>query len=500
MAQSTSSPVERPLKLLALDLGAESGRAVVGSFNGSRLDLEEAHRFANVPVRMGGTLYWDFPRLFGDVLTGIRAAQQNGPVASVGVDGWGVDFGLLDSRGRLLANPIHYRDSRTEGIMQLATQRVKARDIYAQTGIQLMPINTLYQLLSMAEAHDPDLERADKLLMVPDLVHHFLCDSAVTEYTNASTTQCFDVAHNDWAYGLLADLNIPRHPFPDVVPPGTRLGPLRADVAEHVGGATQVVTPACHDTASAVVATPLDGSAAYLSSGTWSLIGLELPKPVLSDAAREGNLTNEGGVAGTIRLLKNVMGLWLVQEARRELSPDVSYAELTWQAAQEDSWTAFIDPDDERFLRPGDLFGKVRAFCEETRQRPPADGPGLVRVLLESLALKYAVILRQLRTISGRSIAAIRVVGGGSQNALLCQLTANACNVTVLAGPAEATSVGNLIVQAMALGEVASISEARALVAASWPATRYEPANDWSEAHQRFGEIVLSLPKIQGVF
>jgi rhamnulokinase len=491
--------MERPLRLLALDLGAESGRATIGSFDGARLHLEEVHRFPNVPVHMGGTLYWDFPRLFSEVLKGIRAAWTHGEVASIGVDGWGVDFGLVDNRGRLLGNPVHYRDSRTQGMLERATQRVKADSIYAQTGIQLMPINTLYQLLSMVETDDPDLERADRLLMIPDLVHHFLSGTTVTEYTNATTTQCFDVQHKHWANSLLDQLHIPLRLFPEVVPPGTRLGPLRADVAEDVGRMIQVVAPATHDTASAVVAAPLDNSAAFLSSGTWSLLGLEVSKPLLTRAAREDNLTNEGGVAGTIRLLKNVMGLWLVQEARRELSPDLSYEELTWHAAEEAAWTAFVDPDDERFLRPGDLLGKVRAFCEETHQATPANGPALVRVLLESLALKYAVVLRQLRAVSGRGVPAIRVVGGGSQNALLCQLTANACGVPVLAGPAEATCVGNLIVQAMALGEVASVSEARALVAASWPATRYDPIEDWSEAHRRFNDIVLLRSTVQGV-
>jgi rhamnulokinase len=490
--------MDRPLRVLALDLGAESGRAIIGSFDGSRLRLEVAHRFPNVPVRMRGTLYWDVPRLFGDILDAIRAATATGEVASVGVDGWGVDFGLLDGRGRLMANPVHYRDSRTEGMVDLAAKRVSRKRIYAETAIQLIPINTLYQLLALAENHDPDLDRAESLLMIPDLVHHFLCDSVVGEYTNATTTQCYDVSHARWASSLLVDLNVPLHLFPDIVQPGTRLGSLRADVAEEVGASLTVIAPATHDTASAVVATPLDGATAFLSSGTWSLIGQELPSPVLSAAARDGNLTNEGGVGGTIRLLKNVMGLWLLQEVRRGLDQTLSYQDLTTLAAAATPFTAFIDPDDERFLRPGDLAANVHAFCIETGQPRPDDAASLVRVLLESLALKYSVVLHQLEAASGRSVHAIHVVGGGSNNALLCQLTADACGVPVLAGPAEATAVGNLIVQAMALGEVGSVADGRALVRESWPAARYEPSSDWTEARERFS-IIAEMSQARGV-
>jgi rhamnulokinase len=484
-----------PLRLLALDLGAESGRALTGSFDGSRLEVQVAHRFPNVPVRIGGTLYWDFPRLFGDVLTGIQSALASGPITSVGVDGWGVDFGLIDQRGRLISNPVHYRDARTSGMLDRALERVSKEDIYTRTGIQFMPINTLYQLLAMSG--DADLERADRLLMIPDLIHHFLCDSVVGEYTNATTTQCYDVGRGAWSASLLADLDIPSRLFPEVVQPGTRLGPLRSDI----GNGMTVIAPATHDTASAVVATPLsaDGSTAYLSSGTWSLIGLELQQPVLTSAACQGNLTNEGGVAGTVRLLKNVMGLWLIQEARRALGLTLSYDELTAQAAAAASFSAFIDPDDERFLRPGDLPANVRAFCVESGQLPPTDTASLVRVVLESLALKYAVVLRQLESVSGRTVRAIHVVGGGSQNALLCQLTANASGLPVLAGPSEATSIGNLVVQAMALGELGSVAEARQVVSECWPAQRYEPTGDWSEPRQRFEQILASRSQVQGV-
>jgi len=356
-------------------------------------------------------------------------------------------------------------------------------------------------LLAMVEARDEDLQRADELLMIPDLVHHFLCDSRVGEYTNATTTQCLDVARGGWAVDLLADLGIPPRIFPEVVLPGTRLGTLRKDVAAEVGAELNVVAPATHDTASAVAGTPLDanGKTAFLSSGTWSLLGVELPRPVITDAAREGNLTNEGGVAGTVRLLKNVMGLWLVQEARRASGSATSYDELTRQAAAASAFTAFVDPDDERFLRPGDLPSNVRAFCAETGQTPPTEPASLVRVLLESLALKYSVVLRQLEAVGGQALEAIHVVGGGSHNALLCQLTANASGVTVVAGPSEATSIGNLVVQALALGEVASLAEARAVVAASFEPRRFEPAGNWTEARERFDEVLRARSQAQGV-
>jgi rhamnulokinase len=479
-----------PLRLLALDLGAESGRAVVGAFDGSTLSLEEVHRFPNVPVRLRDTLYWDFPRLFGEVQNGIRAARTHGEIASAGVDTWGVDFGLIDSRGRLLSNPVHYRDARTHGMLDRALAILPKEAIYATTGIQFIAINTLYQLLSLVESADPDLARADRLLLMADLINYFLCDRVVAEYTNATTTQCLDVTTGTWASALLAQMGIPTRIFPDVVPPGTVLGRLRGDI----GANLTIIAPGTHDTASAVAATPLprDGSTAYLSSGTWSLIGVELRQTLLSDATRDGNLTNEGGVAGTIRLLRNVMGLWLVQEARRAFDASDSYAALAARAASAPAFTAFVDPDDERFLRlqPGELPAAVHAFCQETRQTPPADESTLVRVLLESLALKYAVVLRELEAATGRVIEGVHVVGGGSNNALLCQLTADACGLPVLAGPAEATALGNVIVQAMALGELTSLDQARELVARSFPARQHAPTGDWLEARERFTKML----------
>jgi rhamnulokinase len=479
-----------PLRLLALDLGAESGRALLGTFDGSTLGLAEAHRFPNTPVRLHDTLYWDFLRLFDEVQHGIRAARLDGEIVSLGVDTWGVDFGLVDSRGRLLANPVHYRDARTAGVLDRAVQRVPKAQIYATTGIQFISINTLYQLLSMVESADPDLSRAHRLLMMPDLFNHFLCGSDVAEYTNASTSQCLDASSGTWASELLSTLEIPVGIFPNIVQPGTVLGRLR-DEGDHP---PRVIAPGTHDTASAVAATPLPGNGhtAFLSSGTWSLLGVELRQPLITEAAREGNLTNEGGVAGTIRLLKNVMGLWLIQQTRQAFDSSLTYAELTTRAAAAPPFTAFVDPDDERFLRvpPGALQAAVRAFCKGTGQAPPDDPSTLVRVLLESLALKYAVVVREIESAIGRSISAVHVVGGGSNNALLCQLTADACGIPVLAGPAEATALGNLIVQALALGELGSLDQGRELVARSFPARRYTPGGDWSAPRARFAALL----------
>jgi rhamnulokinase len=486
---------DRSLRLAAVDLGAESGRLLVGTFDGDHLSVEDVHRFPNVPVMLAGTLHWDFLRLFGDVTAGLRRAGAGGPVASVGVDSWGVDFGLLDARGRLLANPVHYRDARTEGMEAAVFGVVPRAEIYATTGIQFMPINTLYQLYSMVRTGDPLLAQADRLLMTADLFAHFLAGAAVAEYTNASTSQCLDAVARDWARPLLDRLGIPTRILPEIVLPGTVLGGLRPAIAEAAGlAATRVVAPGSHDTASAVVGAPLASArTAFLSSGTWSLIGLEVPAPVISDVTLAANLTNEGGVGGTIRLLRNVMGLWLVQESRRAMWPAgdaPSYEDLASMAEAAPAFTAFIDPDDERFLRPGDLPARVRAFCAETGQPAPADPGTLMRVLLESLALRYAAAVDQLGAAVGRPVEAVHVVGGGSNHRFLCRLTAGATGLPVRAGPVEATASGNLAIQAIAAGELASVAEARELIARSFPVTAYAPEGDWAEARARFADLV----------
>jgi rhamnulokinase len=482
------------LRMVALDLGAESGRVVEGRFDGERLEVADLHRFPNVPVSIGGTLYWDALRLFWEIGAGLRKAAGGGAVRSVAVNSWGVDYGLLDGQGRMLANPVHYRDARTLGMVEVATEVVPRSEIYATTGIQFMSINTLYQLLVMARANDPLLAHADRLLMLADLFSHFLSGSRVTEFTLATTSQCIDANTRDWARPLLERLGIPTHFLPELVEPGTTLGPLLPGLAADTGLDGTLVVAGSHDTASAVVGTPLLGtSTAYLSSGTWSLLGVEVPEPVISERSLAANLTNEGGVAGTIRLLANVMGLWLVQESRRTLwSPEEapSYDDLLVMAEAAPGSTAYVDPNDVRFLTPGDMPGRIRDFCLETGQPVPPDAGTLVRVILESLALRYADVVDELREVTGRPIDSIHIVGGGSKHRLLCQMTADACQLPVRAGPVEATAIGNVVIQAIAAGELDGVAQGRELVARSFPATTYEPREDRSEARARFAAIM----------
>ena len=480
--------------MMALDLGAESGRAMLGRFDGTRLVLEELHRFRNIPVRLDTHLHWDFPRLFDEGLTGMLKAAPD--VDSLGVDAWGVDFGLLDAHGELLGNPVHYRDRRTEGMIEAAFQRVPRDELYRRTGIQFLPINTVFQLLSMVLDGDPRLEVADSLLLIPDLFHHYLSGRTACEFTNATTTQCYDPNRQSWATDLLARLGVPSGIFKEVVPPGTVLGPLTPEMAKETGlPRARVVATATHDTGSAVAAVPFaDGvQAAYISSGTWSLVGLEVGRPVISDATLKANITNEGGVAGTYRLLKNVMGLWLVQECRRRWSQEGeawTYEELITLAEKASPFTAFIDPDDERFLRPGDIPAQVRIACRETGQPEPTDPGQLIRVILESLALKYRVVLRQLEAATGARVDVIHTVGGGAQNQLLCQMTADATGRALLAGPVEATAIGNLMIQAIALGELGSLRDARAVIRNSFPVEEHEPGSDWAEPAARFDALL----------
>jgi rhamnulokinase len=481
-------------RYLALDLGAESGRAVVGSFDGERLAVEEVHRFANRPVRLPTALHWDILALFADVRAGIAAAERDGPLASLALDTWGVDFGLLDARGSLLGNPVHYRDPRTDGMLEAAFERVPREDIFSQTGIQFLPINSLYQLLALVRADDPALRLAATFLTIPDLFNYWLTGEKVAEFTNATTTQCFNPRTGTWAEPLLQDLGIPRHIFPEVLPPGSLLGALLDESgAAH---STRVVLAGSHDTASAVAGTPLiSADAAYISSGTWSLVGVEVTEAAISAATLALNLTNEGGVAKTFRLLRNVMGLWLIQGIRRSLERmgrTVDYADLTAEAAAATPLQAVIDPDAPEFLRADDMAHAIRTFCRASQQPLPEGTGGLVRTAQESLALRYRWVIERVEEVIGHSIHVVHIVGGGARNRLLCQMTADATGRTVLAGPAEATALGNLVVQAMAAHRLGSLGEARELIARSFPADEYIPATSapWEEAYARFCELV----------
>ncbi len=488
----------KTLDLLAFDLGAESGRAVLGRFDGDRLRLSELHRFPNEPVRLPDGLHWDVLRLFAEVKRGLAlCAEKHGRPASIGVNTWGVDFALLDREGTLLGNPYHYRDSRTEGMLEEAFQRVRREEIFERTGIQFMQVNALYQLLSMALARSPLLEAAETFLTMPDLFNYWLSDRTVCEFTNATTTQCYDPRAGGWATSLLERLGIPSHFFAEVVSPGTVLGPLVPSVAEETGlGDVPVVAPACHDTASAVAAVPAsEEDWAYISSGTWSLVGVEVRQPIITPESLASNFTNEGGVAGTFRFLKNVAGLWLVQECRRawaQQGEEYSYDELTQMAEAAPPFPAFIDPDDPSFFNPADMPRALAAYCLHSGQTPPQGRGSIVRCALESLALKCRWVLDRIEKMRGRPIRVIHIVGGGSRSRALCQFTADASGRPVVAGPAEATATGNILVQALALGHLSSLEEGRALVRRSFELPTYEPRHSaaWDEAYARFLSVL----------
>lgn len=485
---------------IAIDIGASSGRVMAGSYDGQRFAIEELHRFANGPVEHGGHLHWDVSRLWHDVRAGLaRYAQHSAaPLAGIGIDTWAVDFALLDAAGRLLGNPYHYRDRRTDGVPALVDARVPPDRLYAHTGIQRMQINTLYQLVSMRLADDPQLDAAATLLLIPDLFHYWLTGQQVAEYTNATTTQCLDARARTWAADLLEDLGVPTGILPPLVAPGTPLGELLPSVRDEVGlrGPAPVLATATHDTASAVAAVPgLDERSAYISSGTWSLVGVELPEPILSERAAALNFTNEGGVGGTIRFLKNVGGLWLVQECQRQWQAEgraYSWPELIALAGAAPPLGSLVDPDAPAFLSPGDMPAAIRDFCRRTGQPAPASAGAVVRCCLESLALRYRWVVSALEGLTGRRIDTVRVVGGGSQNALLCQLTADACGRAVVAGPVEATALGNMLVQAVASVALPSIAAGRAAVAASAQQATYEPRTSaaWDDAVARFERLI----------
>ncbi|MBI3407786.1 MAG: rhamnulokinase [Planctomycetes bacterium] len=481
-------------KILAFDLGAESGRGLLGHFDGERMRLEVVHRFPNGPIATLDSIHWDVLRLYGEMVGTMRkAAAEHGDIASVGVDTWGVDFALLGKGGTLLGNPRHYRDPHTEGIMERAFETVPKLELYQRTGIQFMRFNTLFQLLALKRERSPLLDVAETLLFMPDLFHFWFTGIKVNEQTDASTSQMTLPHSRSWARDLVRAFDLPERILGTLTPPGTVLGPLRSALAKETGmNAVPVIAPATHDTASAVAAVPARrDSWAYISSGTWSLMGAEVTEPSTGPKALESNFTNEGGVDGTIRLLKNIMGLWLVQECRRaweRSGVSYTYDELMRLANAAPPFAALVDPDHESFLLPADMPQALTDFCRHTGQAVP-EGPGaIVRCALESLALKYHWVLERLEELLGRRLETIHVVGGGSQNTLLCQLTADACNRPVVAGPVEATAIGNVLVQAIGLGLIGSLAQAREVVRCSFECTTYEPhrGGPWDAAYQRF--------------
>jgi rhamnulokinase len=459
--------------MAAVDLGAESGRVMLARFDGQRLSIEEVHRFPNRPVTVRGHRLWNLLGLWDEVLAGLRKAHQTaGVLDSIGVDTWGVDYALVNARGLLHAEPYHYRDHRTDGVMEQVVARVPREVIYARTGIQFMPINTLVQLYAHERDLPDELASTHRLLLMPDLQHSWLTGELVSERTNATTTQCWDPVANAWATDLLVKLNIPTALLPPVVEPGTMLGWVSRALRNEVGTA-RIIAPATHDTGSAVAATPVaDISAdgwAYISSGTWSLVGVELPQPIMTAEALAGNWTNEGGVFGTTRFLKNVMGLWLLQEcrsawARNQGTADtLAYDTLLSGVDSVPAHMAFIDPDDPRFLAPAHMPDEINAFLSEHGQMPLTSPAAFARCILESLVLRYCMVLRQLEQVTGRTINTIHILGGGSRNTRLNQWLADAFGVPVLAGPTEATALGNALMQLVGLGEVDTLTQVRVI-------------------------------------
>jgi rhamnulokinase len=480
---------------LAVDLGAESGRLVLGRFDGGRVSLEEVHRFPNIAVRLPDGLHWDVLRFLSEIKEGLAKAMREEKIEGIGIDSWGVDFGLLDGEGALVSNPYHHRDARTEGMMDEAFRLVPKEEIYQLTGIQFLPINTLYQLLPMRGS--PLLEAAQTMLLIPDLMNYWLTGEKACEYTNATTTQLLDLEEGGWARNILEGMDLPSRILAPIVQPATELGSLLPEVAEEVGAGPPVFAVASHDTASAVVAVPAEGEDfAYISSGTWSLVGVELPGPVVTEEGLRANFTNEGGFGGKTRLLKNVMGLWLLQECRRQWAKEgheYSYEELARLAEDAPPAGPLVDPDRPAFLAPGDMASRIRSFCEETGQRPPEEPAAVARCVFESLALKYRYAIEQAESLAGRAIGTVNVVGGGSQNSLLCQLTADATRRPVLAGPVEATALGNLMVQAYARGHLASLEEIREAVRRSVEVQEYEPQGGeerWQEAYEKLRGLI----------
>jgi rhamnulokinase len=466
---------------LGLDLGAENGRAILGVLDGDRLALQETYRFSNIPVQLADGLHWDVLRLWSEIKVGIMETVKSGVrLDGIGLDTWGVDFALLDRDCSLLANPFHYRDARTDGMLDEAFHRMPRADIFANTGIQFMQINTLYQLLAMSLQKSPLLDVAQTFVTIPDLLNYWLSGQITNEFTNATTTQCFDPNKMSWALPVLEAFNIPSRLFHPVTLPGVVIGPLLPGIVEETGASgAQVVLPACHDTGSAVVAVPAQNQDfAWISSGTWSIMGAEVRRPIVSEKALTYNFTNEGGVFGTWRFSKNVMGLWLVQECRRvwqHHGEDLSYDELTQQASEARPFLAVIDPDYPEFLHPGDMPERICQYCESTGQSVPKSRGEIIRVILESIALKYRWVLDHLETITGNQLSSIYIVGGGSKNHLLNRFTADATGRMCITGPVEATAIGNILMQAIALGHIGSLADARSVVRQSFVPEIYTP-------------------------
>lgn len=470
-------------RFLAFDFGAESGRALLASVRDGRITLEEVHRFANPNGTMLGTLQWNLLGQWEHIKQGMRAAAaklDGTRLDGIGVDTWGVDFGLLGPDGSILGNPVCYRDARTRGMFDRAFANLSKRRIFDLTGIQFMELNTLYQLIALKQTNPRQLDATATMLLMPDLFNYLLAGVARAEASIASTTQLIDVHTGQWSVELIRAMGLPPAIFPPIVPSGSVLGPVRDEVVAETGLRADVIAPASHDTASAVLAVPAQGDSwCYLSSGTWSLIGIESAKPIVNDLTFNANLTNEGGFGGTIRVLKNIMGLWLVQECRRAFARagrEYDYATLTEMASKAPSGVSVVYVNDASFVAPGDMPGRIAEFCRKTGQPIPNDDAAMIRTCLDSLALQYRVSFDEIERVAGKRLDVIHIVGGGSQNALLNQLTADACGRPVVAGPVEATALGNVLAQMLARGVIKHVAQAREIVRQSFPVRRFDPS------------------------
>lgn len=484
-------------KVLAFDFGASSGRAMCGTFDGKSIQIEELHRFGNDPVVVNETMYWDVLRLFFEIKQGLLKSKKCGKISSIGIDTWGVDFGLLDAQGNLLENPIHYRDSRTAGMVEKSFEKIDKEKFYQITGNQFMEINTAFQLLALKEQRAKLLEQADKMLLIPDLFNYFLTGEKRAEYSIASTTQLLDAKSGDWSAEVIESLELPTQIFPKVVPCGTKIGTLTDAICEELEiDKMNVMAVAGHDTQCALVSVPAEeDDFIFLSCGTWSLLGTELKQPLINDKSVHYNITNEGGCEKKASFLKNIIGLWCIQESRRQWmreGEEYGFGELEVMAADAKPLKCFIDPDASVFVPAGNIPRRIREFCIQTGQEVPETKGEIVRCINESLALKYRYAMEEIIDCTGKNYETIYMVGGGTQSKLLCQLTANACHKNVSAGPIEATVLGNVALQLMASGDIKSLKEARKIIANSQDILRYEPKDTqlWDEAYDRFLKIL----------
>ncbi len=488
---------------LAFDLGAESGRGVLGRFDGTRIDLEEIHRFANGPVRVQDALHWDALRLFSELKHAMTMVgrERDEALSGVAIDTWGVDFALIGANNFLLGNPYHYRDARFDGMLERTYQRVSKEEIFAVTGLQFIQFNTLFQLVRMVEEEHPALAAANTMLHMPDFLAWLMTGRPVTEYTIASTSQMLDARTGEWATELLEKLGIPTRMLPEIVKPGTVIGPLQDWLAEETGLTdVPVIASAAHDTGSAVASVPAEEGRddwCYISSGTWSLMGVELPEPRITPAVLEKNFTNEGGVSGSIRFLKNIAGLYLVQQCRAAWvleGDELDYGTLTEMAAKAEPFGALVHPDDPVFLAIGQMPERIADYCRKTGQTPPDSKASMIRCVLESLALRYWQVLTWLEELTDRQISTVHIVGGGTQNRLLSRLTADATNRTVVTGPVEATAIGNLIMQSIATGQLSSVAAGRQAVRDSFELETFKPGDQagWNDARKRFSDLTAT--------